>query len=88
MTKNQIAALLRETMPVLLEAAYLGAKDADVTLKKVDAALAAMAAQTADGACLTCGEAITQPATGRPRMYCGEACKKRAYRSKRTQREG
>jgi hypothetical protein len=88
MTKNEMFSLLREAEEVLFNALAKGVSGAEETHRKVALALRSEAAATPDGVCVTCGEAITQPATGRPRMYCGEACKKRAYRSKRAQREG
>jgi len=33
--------------------------------------------------CLRCGQPTRQPATGRPRLYCSDQCRKRAQRSRR-----
>lgn len=30
--------------------------------------------------CLECGAAVTQPVTGRPRLYCSNRCKQAAFR--------
>ena len=38
--------------------------------------------------CATCGEGIDQPETGRPRLYCSNACKDRAPHVKAAQRTG
>lgn len=32
--------------------------------------------------CQTCAEPLTQPATGRPRRYCSDACRQADYRSR------
>ena len=33
---------------------------------------------------MECGAAVTQPTTGRPRMYCSKRCKQAAFRRSRT----
>jgi hypothetical protein len=83
-TKSELLALLRESATALEAALYGDEKSAPKTLDNIHNALRAEAALGADGDCPVCGEAITQPATGRPRTYCGSACKTRAYRSRRT----
>jgi endogenous inhibitor of DNA gyrase (YacG/DUF329 family) len=30
--------------------------------------------------CMECGAAVTQPTTGRPRMYCSKRCRQAAFR--------
>ncbi|MGC0375909.1 hypothetical protein [Streptomyces sp. SAI-229] len=87
MTKSELISLLHDAEPILWEALEKGISGAEEAHQKVARALRVAAAETADGACVSCGDALTQPSTGRPRMYCGEACKKRAYRAKRAQRE-
>jgi ferredoxin len=87
MTKNDLISLLRDAEAVLWDSVSKGVVGAEETHQRIARALRADDAATADGACVSCGNALTQPSTGRPRMYCGEACKKRAYRSKRVQRE-
>lgn len=88
MTKNELISLLRDADAVLWAAVPKGVTGAEEMHQRVADALRAEAARTAGGACVSCGDALTQPSTGRPRMYCGEACKKRAHRANRAQREG
>lgn len=88
MTKKELISLLREAESVLWETLGKGVSRAEETHRRIAIALQAEAAKTPDGVCVSCGNALTQPITGRPRVYCGEACKKRAYRAKRVQREG
>lgn len=88
MTKNELISLLRDAESVLWESVGKGISGAEETHQRIALALRAEAIATAVGMCVSCGNALTQPTTGRPRMYCGEACKKRAYRAKRVQREG
>ena len=38
--------------------------------------------------CARCGAAIDQAATGRPRRFCSDACKQRAYRRARDDERG
>lgn len=84
MTKSELLALLRDAETVLWEALPKNVSGAEELYRRIGDALRAEAALGADGACPVCGEAITQPATGRPRTYCGSACKTKAYRSRRT----
>ncbi len=37
-------------------------------------------------ACQRCGRPIAHAATGRPRLYCGQACRQRAYERRRVDR--
>jgi hypothetical protein len=83
MTKSELLSLLREAETVLWDALGQNVSGAEETHRRIAAALRAEAMATPDGACAACGSALTQPSTGRPRKYCGEACKKRAYRAGR-----
>jgi hypothetical protein len=82
MTKSELLALLRDAETVLWDAMGRNVSGAEETHQRIALALRAEAASTPDGACPVCGEAVTQPATGRPRTYCGGACKKRAQRAR------
>lgn len=83
MTKSELMALLRDAESVLWASLGRGIEGTEETHQRIAAALRAEAMATPDGACASCGEALTQPPTGRPRKFCGEACKKRAYRASR-----
>ncbi|OCC07526.1 hypothetical protein A3Q37_06690 [Streptomyces sp. PTY087I2] len=87
MTKNELISLLRDAESVLFDSLGKNISGAEELHQRLAAALRSEAAGTADGTCASCGNTLTQQSTGRPRVYCGEACKKRAYRSKRVQRE-
>ncbi|PKW08966.1 hypothetical protein SAMN05428944_3890 [Streptomyces sp. 1222.5] len=82
MTKSELIALLREAQTALEGALYGETGNAPRILDHIAAALRSETALGTDGACAVCGEAVTQPATGRPRMYCCGACKKRAQRAR------
>lgn len=82
-TRSELVALLRDAETVLWDAISQQVNGAESIHQRVARALAAEAAAAADGTCLSCGNALTQPAVGRPRLYCREACKKRAHRSRR-----
>lgn len=44
--------------------------------------------QVLDSACVECGAALAQPATGRPRRFCSAACRRlREVRRRRIERE-
>lgn len=88
MTKKELISLLRDAESVLWGALGKNVSGVEDLHQRIAIALQAEAAETPDGVCVSCGDALAQPTTGRPRMYCGEACKKRAYRAKRVQREG
>jgi hypothetical protein len=81
-TKNELLALLRDAQSALQEALYGETAGPVETLEAISSALRAEAVLGVDGVCPVCGEAVTQPATGRPRTYCGGACKKRAQRAR------
>lgn len=83
MTKSELLALLRDAEGVLWDAVGRNVSGAEGTHQRIARALRAEAASTPDGACPVCGKAITQPSTGRPRTYCGGACKKRAQRARK-----
>jgi hypothetical protein len=83
MTKSELLSLLRGAESVLWDAVGRNVGGAEEMHQRIARALRADAAATPDGACASCGNALTQPATGRPREYCGGACKKRAYRAGR-----
>jgi hypothetical protein len=36
------------------------------------------------GSVCACGAELKQPATGRPRTHCSDACKQKAYRARQT----
>ena len=38
--------------------------------------------------CVHCGAAIDQSTTGRPRRFCGDACRKLAWRATKVNRKG
>lgn len=38
--------------------------------------------ESCDETCPVCGRPMTQPASGRPRVYCSRACQQRAYRKR------
>ena len=38
--------------------------------------------------CVLCGAELCRAATGRRRLYCGQACRQRAYRLRDEQRRG
>ena len=40
------------------------------------------------GLCVVCGTPVERPASGRPREYCSSSCRQRAYRRRRTGRDG
>ena len=82
MTKCDLLALLREASTALQAALYGETGNGPKVLDDINRALSVEAAAGADGTCAVCGNAITQPATGRPRTYCGGACKKRAQRAR------
>jgi AcrR family transcriptional regulator len=42
----------------------------------------------ADGRCAVCGKAISAPARGRPRRFCGGACRQKAHRQRTRTRGG
>jgi hypothetical protein len=88
MTKKELLSLLQEAESVLWAALGKDVIGAAETHRKIALALRAESADSRDGACASCGEPLIQPVTGRPRMYCGEACKKRAYRARAGQRGG
>jgi AcrR family transcriptional regulator len=54
-------------------------------LDGVEALIRAKSDKTSDEkvACAVCGTAVVQPASGRPRAYCSQACRQRAYRDRR-----
>lgn len=83
MTKSELLTLLRDAETVLWDAMGRNVSGAEETHQRIARALRAEASSTPDGDCPVCGEAVTQPATGRPRTYCGEACKKRAQRARK-----
>lgn len=83
MTKSELLALLRDAETVLWDAVGRKVSGAEETHQRIALALRAEAVSTPDGVCPVCGEAITQPCTGRPRTYCGGACKKRAQRARK-----
>lgn len=82
MTKSQLLSLLRDAEPVVWEAVGRNVNGAEETHRHIARALRTEDAATSDGTCASCGNALTQPSTGRPRMYCGETCKKRAQRAR------
>jgi hypothetical protein len=86
MTKKELLSLLAEAETLLWAAGSQGFKDGEALRERIENALRAEYASTPGGVCVTCGETLAQSSTGRPRMYCGEACKKRAYRAKSEQR--
>lgn len=86
MTRSELVNLLREANSALGDALFGDSMKAAPTLDRLGNALRALDAETADGVCASCGSALTQPATGRPRVYCGSACKKRAQRARQATR--
>jgi len=81
MTQDRLLTLLREAESAIVAALYGETDSATATLNRIARALSAAAA---DGRCQSCGKELSQAATGRPKLYCGEACKKRAYRARRS----
>lgn len=82
MTRSELLSLLRDAETALVAALYGDTKSALPALGAIGNALRAETAATSDGACPVCRIALVQPQTGRPRTYCGGACKKRAYRAR------
>ncbi|GHJ27123.1 hypothetical protein TPA0910_15560 [Streptomyces hygroscopicus subsp. sporocinereus] len=82
MTKSELLSLLRDAESVLWDAVCRNVSGAEKTHQRIARALRAEDAATPDGTCASCGNALTQPSTGRPRTYCGGACKKRAQRAR------
>lgn len=83
MTKNEAIRLLRLADETLWLVVRGHTASADATQRKISLALRANDMETPGGACLTCGAAITQPETGRPRLYCSDAHRKAAHRAAR-----
>lgn len=82
MTKTELLALLRDAHLALHDALYGEVEGPAATLSKIGDALRVEAVKAPDEICPVCGNAVTQPATGRPRTYCGGTCKKRAQRAR------
>jgi predicted nucleic acid-binding Zn ribbon protein len=82
MTKSELLALLRDAHLALEGALYGETAGPADTLARIGDALRAEAVKAPDEICPVCGNAVTQPATGRPRTYCGDTCKKRAQRQR------
>jgi hypothetical protein len=85
MTKSELLDLLRDAHLAIEEALYGETAGPVDTLTRIGDALRAEAIKAPDEICPICGNAVTQPATGRPRTYCGDTCKKRAQRLRRAQ---
>jgi hypothetical protein len=65
---------------VVVVAVNLSRDDAERLAERVNDLLAGRAGLS--HACAVCGAEIVQPVTGRPRMYCSDACKHAAWRDR------
>jgi hypothetical protein len=83
MTKNEMVRLLTLAEGVLWDAAFRGVPMADDVQGEIARALRKHAAETADGKCLKCGNALTQPDRGRRRSFCSDRCRVAAHREAR-----
>jgi hypothetical protein len=82
-TKNEAIRLLRLAEETLWLVALGNTETADAAQRKISLALRANDMEAQGGGCLTCGAAIAQPETGRPRLYCSDAHRKAAHRASR-----
>lgn len=79
MTRKQLISLLRVAESALWTAARVS-PEAQSAQQQIHQALRAVdAADT----CPQCGNPLAQPEIGRPKRYCGDACRKAAYRERR-----
>jgi hypothetical protein len=83
MDMNEAIRLLNIAARTLEKVSFGETLAAPETLRKIVYALERHAIETADGACLKCGKSLTQPETGRPRVYCSDRCRKAAHRAAR-----
>lgn len=83
MTKNEIMRLLALAEAVLWDATLKGVPMAGDVHGEIARALRKHTAETADGACLKCGNALTQPERGRRRSFCSDRCRVQAHRAAR-----
>lgn len=82
-TRSELIALLRDAETVLWSAVGQQVSGAEDVHQRIARALRAEASAAADGACVTCGNALSQPEVGRPRRYCTDRCRKAAHRLRR-----
>jgi hypothetical protein len=82
-TKNEAIRLLRLAEETLWLVSMGQTSTADAVQRKIHLALRANETGMPGGACLACGNPLTQPETGRPRLYCADKCRKAAHRAPR-----
>lgn len=83
MTKSEMMRLLTLAEAVLWDAIRKEVPTADEVHGEIARALRKHTAETADGACLKCGNALTQPERGRRRSFCSDRCRVAAHRAGR-----
>jgi uncharacterized protein with PIN domain len=77
-----------EQAALLRLAADLGARGGIVRRLAVELVqLRQMATDPDADRCEECSGPLVQPATGRPRRYCGDRCRQRAHRSRNVTKE-
>lgn len=79
MTRTQLIALLRVAESALWRAANIS-PDALDAHQQIARGLRAV--EAADN-CPRCGNPLVQPEVGRPKTYCGDGCRKAAYKARR-----
>jgi hypothetical protein len=82
-TRAEAIRLLRLAEQTLWMVGMGHTETVDAVQRKISLALRANDMETPGGTCLACGTALTQPETGRPRVYCSDRCRKAAHRAAR-----
>jgi hypothetical protein len=80
MTRTQLISLLHVAESALWSAATVS-PDALSAHQQIARGLRAV--EAADN-CPQCGNPLVQPEVGRPKRYCGDGCRKAAYKARRT----